>query len=252
MEWGGPLGDLYQYTRHQKVPEPIVVIWSAQILSALNHIHSHHIILRDLKPENIIITEHGDVKITDFGLALIHKTKTDFKTTSHFCGTSAFVPPEVLKQTPDSLSHLIDYWCLGIMMYEWLFGCLPFYHINKQIMYQKIINQPLLFPPHHQVSNQMLHLITGLLQKIPYLRFQFSNCQKHPVFKNVPWCDINKGIWHMNKDLWHQYTSTHKPKQNQNQYITKKNQNQSTTKENHFYVHGFSSSSLDIFSLVGF
>ena len=88
----------------------------------MHHLHQKGIAYRDLKPENILIDSYGYVRLTDFGIA--KKGLKRDKVTSSFCGTDDYIAPEMLKNVPHNKS--VDWWCLGILMYECLTGASPF------------------------------------------------------------------------------------------------------------------------------
>ena len=88
----------------------------------------------DLKPENLLLDRHGHIVITDFGLAKEQMNKLENQTTRTFCGTPEYLAPEVLMKKP--YSYTLDWWCLGSVLYEMIFGAPPFYdrlvHVNDQ------------------------------------------------------------------------------------------------------------------------
>lgn len=112
-----PSGDMFSLLAYQ-FNENHVRFTTAQIVLALTHLHSHNILYRDLKPENILIDEHGNLKLTDFGLSkeLSHPEEI----THSFCGTVEYMAPEIIQKTGHGLSA--DFWSLGVLIYEMLFG----------------------------------------------------------------------------------------------------------------------------------
>lgn len=101
-------------------------LYIAEIALALNHLHSIGVVYRDLKPENILLDAEGHIKLTDFGLA---KDLYNEEMTSTFCGTSEYLAPEIIKH--ENYGIEVDWWSLGILTYELLFGKTPFCHQNK-------------------------------------------------------------------------------------------------------------------------
>tara|TARA_B110000285_G_C14857917_1_gene483126 strand:+ start:100 stop:447 length:348 start_codon:yes stop_codon:yes gene_type:complete len=98
---------------------------------AMGYLHKEaNVIYRDLKPENVILDEHGYLKLTDFGLS---KQAEESNT---FCGTPEYVSPEMLAGTGHDKT--VDWWALGILMYELLSGIPPFYDKEHSVMFEKI------------------------------------------------------------------------------------------------------------------
>ena len=120
-----PCGDVSKMlTIKKRLTEDETRIYIAEIVLALEHLHSLGIIYRDLKPDNIMIAEDGHLKITDFGLS---KENADSEFTSNsFVGTYAYAAPEVLKHKPHGKS--LDWYLLGALFYEFLVGVPPFYN----------------------------------------------------------------------------------------------------------------------------
>ena len=110
-----------------------------QVSYALCHLHAHGIIHRDLKPENILITENGQIKVIDFGIAqLITEQKDDFKTKS-FIGTPVYMSPEQ-KENPHNVSFASDIYSLGVLTYELVLGKLSHGVIHLSLIPQKLRN----------------------------------------------------------------------------------------------------------------
>lgn len=105
-----------------------------QVAYALMHLHSHGVIHRDLKPENILITEEGEIKVIDFGIAALHskvqaETEKKVADLSRFLGTPNYMSPEQ-KQDPSSVTFAADIYSLGIILYELITGKLSYGTIN--------------------------------------------------------------------------------------------------------------------------
>ncbi|XP_004422397.1 PREDICTED: serine/threonine-protein kinase Sgk1 isoform X4 [Ceratotherium simum simum] len=188
---GGEL--FYHLQRERCFLEPRARFYAAEIASALGYLHSLNIVYRDLKPENILLDSQGHIVLTDFGLC---KENIEHNgTTSTFCGTPEYLAPEVLHKQP--YDRTVDWWCLGAVLYEMLYGLPPFYSRNTAEMYDNILNKPLQLKPN--ITNSARHLLEGLLQKDRTKRLgakeDFMEIKNHVFFSLINWDDlINKKI----------------------------------------------------------
>ena len=98
---------------------------------ALGYLHKSKIYYRDLKPENILIGLDGYILLADFGLAKINNADGDEP--NSFCGTPEYLSPEMI--VGSGHDHTLDWWALGVLIYEMLIGIPPFYHKNQHQMY---------------------------------------------------------------------------------------------------------------------
>ena len=129
----------------------------SEVALALGYLHSKDIIYRDAKPENILFDADGHIVLSDFGYAKFLSKDTDYKTHT-FCGCPEYMAPEVVKHY--TYSFAVDWWGLGILLYELSVGIPPFYSRDVNEMYRKILEAPLLFPPH--LSEPFKNLITNV------------------------------------------------------------------------------------------
>ncbi|XP_051780918.1 serine/threonine-protein kinase Sgk1 isoform X1 [Erpetoichthys calabaricus] len=184
---GGEL--FYHLQRERCFLEPRARFYAAEIASALGYLHSLNIVYRDLKPENILLDSQGHIVLTDFGLCKENIEPNG--TTSTFCGTPEYLAPEVLHKQP--YDRTVDWWCLGAVLYEMLYGLPPFYSRNTAEMYDNILNKPLQLKPN--ISNSARHLLEGLLQKDRTKRLgakdDFMEIKVHIFFSPINWDDLN-------------------------------------------------------------
>ncbi|MEQ2215763.1 Serine/threonine-protein kinase Sgk1 [Xenoophorus captivus] len=153
-------GELFYHLQRERIfLEPRARFYAAEIASALGYLHSLHIVYRDLKPENILLDSQGHIVLTDFGLC--KEGLEPNGTTSTFCGTPEYLAPEVLQK--QAYDRTVDWWCLGSVLYEMLYGLPPFYSRNTAEMYNNILHKAPVLKPN--VSNSGRELLEGLLQK---------------------------------------------------------------------------------------
>ena len=139
-----PGGELFhQLCKEGRFPEPRAKFYAAQVILALEHIHSYRFIYRDLKPENVLLDRWGNVKLTDFGLSK-SGVMSAFEGATTFCGTPEYIAPEVLMG--NEYGKAVDRWSLGALYYEMVAGAPPFYSKNKSTMFQRIMLVDLIFP----------------------------------------------------------------------------------------------------------
>ena len=143
-------GELFQHLRKCKqFSEKQTKFIAACIVLALGHLHNQNYIYRDLKPENVLLDENGFAKLTDFGLAKFLKKNDQAMT---FCGTPEYLSPEVILDK--GCNRPADWWALGILIYEMIFGIPPFYSSNVDKMYRRTILKKLKFKKYVDCSDE--------------------------------------------------------------------------------------------------
>ncbi|KAL0485534.1 serine/threonine-protein kinase [Acrasis kona] len=185
---GGEL--FYHLKRARRFPENLACFYAAEILLAINFLHSNDIVYRDLKPENILVDLQGHLKLTDFGLSKAGVTSmggsTEGSKTRTFCGTPDYLAPEVIQGCPHGKA--VDYWGLGVLLYEMLTGQPPFRGKNRNELYEQVLRMDVGFPEH--VSANARSLVSALLTKKPEERLgaqKGEDVQNHPFFQGIDW-----------------------------------------------------------------
>ncbi|TFL01268.1 Pkinase-domain-containing protein [Pterulicium gracile] len=177
-------GELFHHLqREQRFNEERARFYSAELLLALEHLHELDVVYRDLKPENILLDYTGHIALCDFGLCKLNMK--DSEMTNTFCGTPEYLAPEILNG--HGYNKTIDWWTLGVLLYEMLFGLPPFYDEITDKMYEKILHEPLTFGP--EFSPDAQSILTGLLTRDPARRLGSGpngaqDIKRHPFFHN--------------------------------------------------------------------
>lgn len=178
-------GELFFHLGREPFDEYRAKFYTAEIALAIGYLHSKDIIYRDLKPENVVLDKNGHACLTDFGLAKPNIGIGD--TTSTYCGTPEYQAPEFL--LGDRHGRAVDWWSLGIMLYEMLLGIPPFYdeEQNTHVVYELILEGELNYTQNGRtVSQEAKDLLERLLDRNPETRLQdVETLKKHPFFAGI-------------------------------------------------------------------
>ncbi|KAL7267999.1 Serine/threonine-protein kinase [Rhizina undulata] len=158
--------------------------YTAELLCALECLHGFNVIYRDLKPENILLDYTGHIALCDFGLCKLNMKEED--RTNTFCGTPEYLAPELL--LGQGYTKTVDWWTLGVLLYEMLTGLPPFYDENTNEMYRKILQDPLQFPT--DIDRDAKSILIRLLDRDPARRLGAngaSEIKSHRFFETVDW-----------------------------------------------------------------
>ncbi|CEI94000.1 Putative AGC protein kinase [Rhizopus microsporus] len=184
-------GDLATQLRiNHTLPPERCRFYAAEIILGIQELHRLGILYRDLKPENILLTADGHLVLTDFGLSkqFYDGLSLEEQRTETFCGTAEYLAPEILNQQP--YSYEVDYWSLGMILYEMLNGVTPFWDENRDEMYRKIRQDPLQFPAHFDIETATF--IARLLKRDPSRRLGSGpdgalRVRLDPYFSCIDW-----------------------------------------------------------------
>lgn len=179
---GGELMNILEMKRG--FPEEWVKFYSASVLLAYTEFHEKNVAYRDLKPENLVLDSRGYCVVVDLGLA---KQLTDGPTYT-FCGTPDYIAPELIRGT--GYNWAVDYWALGVLLYELHSGSAPFQSYDPTGTAKKILKGSVTFPS--KFSSQMRQVIKALLMKDPTRRLGCMNdgtdgVMKHRFYHGFDW-----------------------------------------------------------------
>jgi len=179
-------GELFTYLQNKDSPlsESDACFYAACVIEAFSYLQDRDILYRDLKPENLLLDNDGYLKVADFGFAKkLHTGKT-----YTMCGTPDYLAPELVQQTGHNKA--VDWWALGVLIYEMVVGFPPFYDDDQMLMFKNITNVKVHFPKN--MSKECRALLKSLLQKNPTRRLGClkngaQDVRDHPWFKNFDW-----------------------------------------------------------------
>nr|AML76699.1 putative LOV domain-containing protein [Schlegelia parasitica] len=214
---GGELFLLLDRQPTKVLKEDAVRFYAAEVIVALEYLHCQGIIYRDLKPENVLLQHDGHVSLTDFDLSCLTSCKPQLlvpeinekkknqkrqkgqqapifmaepmRASNSFVGTEEYIAPEII--TGAGHTSAVDWWALGILLYEMLYGYTPFRGKTRQKTFANVLQKDLKFPRSKEVSLQAKQLMYRLLHRDPKNRLGSregaNEVKQHPFFRGVNW-----------------------------------------------------------------
>uniref|UniRef100_A0AAZ3QLQ1 non-specific serine/threonine protein kinase n=1 Tax=Oncorhynchus tshawytscha TaxID=74940 RepID=A0AAZ3QLQ1_ONCTS len=184
------------------LPVDMTRMYFAETVLALEYLHNYGIVHRDLKPDNLLITSMGHIKLTDFGLSkigLMNMTTNLYeghieKDTREFidkqvCGTPEYIAPEVILR--QGYGKPVDWWAMGIILYEFLVGCVPFFGDTPEQLFGQVVNDDIIWPEGEDtLPADAQDLITRLLRQSPLDRLGTGGTPEvkmHMFFVGLDW-----------------------------------------------------------------
>eukprot|EP01064_Diplonema_japonicum_P028761 TRINITY_DN4497_c1_g1_i1.p1 TRINITY_DN4497_c1_g1~~TRINITY_DN4497_c1_g1_i1.p1 ORF type:complete len:727 (+),score=131.29 TRINITY_DN4497_c1_g1_i1:79-2181(+) len=157
----------------------------AETALAVSYLHENNIVHRDLKAENLVLSAEGHVCLTDFGFA---KTIEKDAVPNQTCGTLAYMAPEIFSKSAMGYGQEVDWWSLGVLLFNMLTLCYPFLRATTIETVTAITSEPLKFPEQPILSEDAVDLLIRLLTKRPKDRLTDMNDMKnHPWFRGFDW-----------------------------------------------------------------
>ncbi|XP_018617587.2 microtubule-associated serine/threonine-protein kinase 1-like isoform X2 [Scleropages formosus] len=184
------------------LPVEMARMYFAETVLALEYLHNYGIVHRDLKPDNLLITSMGHIKLTDFGLSKmglmslttnlyeghIEKDAREFLD-KQVCGTPEYIAPEVILR--QGYGKPVDWWAMGIILYEFLVGCVPFFGDTPEELFGQVITDDIVWPEGDEaLPVDAQNLISALLQTNPLVRLGTGGAfevKQHSFFSDLDW-----------------------------------------------------------------
>ncbi|KAL2111162.1 hypothetical protein VUR80DRAFT_210 [Thermomyces stellatus] len=199
-----PGGEVFTYLRRMRpFSEPTARFYICELVLVLEYLHETQggVAYRDIKPENLLLDAEGHIKLVDFGFAKRLGREGDKPGETYtLCGTPEYLAPEVIQNKGHTTA--VDWWALGILLYEFLHGYPPFWHQNPMEIYKQIVEKPVVFPREPATSPQAKDIIRQFCtvdrtRRLGNMSGGAARVKEHPFFEGVNWDDVyhrrNKG-----------------------------------------------------------
>jgi serine/threonine protein kinase len=174
-------GDLETFMENNQISELKAKFMLAEIVLALEYLHSKNVIYRDLKPANILLDSYGHVRLADFGLA--KEINEQELSVSTIVGSPAYISPEILAR--ENITKATDKYALGIVMHQLLTNELPFAHLDMDRIFSLIRKGQLKFSG--ELGRDARDLVVSLTNRKAQKRPSYEEIKKHVFFKGIDW-----------------------------------------------------------------
>lgn len=180
-------GELFTYIqKYGSFADETAKFFASQMVLAVEYLHYCHVVHRDIKPENILVTPTGYIKLCDFGFCKVLKKKT-----WTLCGTPEYLAPEIIMSK--GYSFPVDWWAVGVLIFEMCSGRPPFYASDPSKLYQKIIDAAYKFT--EELSREVKTIIKGFLvvdptKRLGSLKRGVYDIKAQNWFRNISWDQI--------------------------------------------------------------
>ncbi|XP_043689495.1 CBL-interacting serine/threonine-protein kinase 12-like [Telopea speciosissima] len=194
-------GELFNKVAKGRLKEEVARKYFQQLISAVGFCHARGVYHRDLKPENLLLDENGDLKVSDFGLSAVSDQMRQDGLFHTFCGTPAYVAPEVLARKGYDAAK-VDIWSCGVILFVLMAGYLPFHDQNVMQMYKKIYKGEFRCP--RWFSPELIRLLSRLLDTNPETRITIPEIMENrwfkKGFKHIKFYIENDRLWSFGED----------------------------------------------------
>ncbi|XP_063056693.1 microtubule-associated serine/threonine-protein kinase 2 isoform X3 [Engraulis encrasicolus] len=252
-------GDCATLLKHiGALPVDMARMYFAETVLALEYLHNYGIVHRDLKPDNLLITSLGHIKLTDFGLSkigLMSLTTNLYeghieKDTREFldkqvCGTPEYIAPEVILR--QGYGKPVDWWAMGVILYEFLVGCAPFFGDTPEELFGQVISDEIIWPEEDEaLPAEAQDLICKLLRQSPLERLGTGSAyevKQHRFFTDLDWNSLLRQKAEFIPQLEHEDDTSYFDTRSDRYHHVDSEEEEDTNDEEHVEIRQFSSCS---------